>query len=139
VTLVGVTASTLRLRNQRPTSLHLLAAAAVRAADAPQQWRLATSLRAGTIAAIFLGQRSSTNESGSKKVGGVGGIHGVGPIRHIDVGHTFEPFHAWRSQPPISFSASNRCTELDLCGSSRQRSLGPGGSLPVGRACTVHC
>jgi hypothetical protein len=37
--------------------------------------------------------------------------------------------HSRRSQPPISFSASNRCTELDLCGSSRQRSLGPGGGL----------
>jgi hypothetical protein len=45
--------------------------------------------------------------------------------------------HARRSQPPISFSASNHCTELDLCGSSRQRSLGPGGGLRIGRAYTL--
>lgn len=63
---------------------------------------VATHFRAaGTIAAILLGQRSVRNESGNKEPGGLDGSKGlgVGPSRHIKVGHNSKPDlagHAWR-------------------------------------------
>jgi hypothetical protein len=62
-TLVGVTASTSGTKDVRIL-------AAVRVADARSSGN--ALLRAGTIAAILLGQRSVRNESGNKEVGGEG-------------------------------------------------------------------